>query len=79
MMLCKVFEDNMICIAISKAPMMTLITKHIAIKYHHFREHVKMKPISINHISVEEQPADFLTNPLADERFRYVRKKVVEC
>ena len=43
---CKVFEDNNSKIELSKAPKIYPRTKHIALKYHHFREHVRKGLIS---------------------------------
>ena len=37
---CPVWEDNKICITVAKSPKFTPRTKHIAIKYHHFRRFV---------------------------------------
>ena len=34
---CKVFEDNNSAIELAKAPKIHTCTKHIALKYHHFR------------------------------------------
>ena len=34
---CKVYEDNKSTIALAKAPSMLSRTKHIGLKYHHFR------------------------------------------
>ena len=34
---CKVWEDNRSCIKVAEAPKFTTRTKHIALKYHHFR------------------------------------------
>ena len=36
----KVWEDNQSCIAMAENPKFTPRTKHIPIKYHHFRKHV---------------------------------------
>ena len=36
-----VFEDNQSTIATVKAPSMLPRTKHISLKYHHFRQHVQ--------------------------------------
>ena len=44
---CKVFEDNTSCIKVATAPSMTPRTKHIALKYHHFRSFVKSGQIEI--------------------------------
>ena len=44
-------------------------TKHIALKYHHFRSHVKRGAIQISYCRTTEQKADLLTKPLADDLF----------
>ena len=44
---CKVFEDNAGAIEIANVPKMRPRTKHLNIKYHHFREEVKKGTISI--------------------------------
>ena len=36
---CKVFKDNRSCIKVAEGPRHTPRTKHIAIKYHHFRSY----------------------------------------
>ena len=38
---CTLFEDNVSCETLAKSPKMNSRTKHIAIKYHHFRQAVK--------------------------------------
>jgi hypothetical protein len=45
---CKVFEDNMSCIKVAESPKFTPRTKHIAIKYHHFRKHVADGTVTIH-------------------------------
>ena len=37
---CTVFEDNMGALELAIAPKMRPRTRHIAVKYHHFREHL---------------------------------------
>ena len=54
---CKVFEDNQSCIKMAVAPKFTPRTKHIALKYHHFKAHVG-KRIDISYISTDLQKAD---------------------
>ena len=61
---CKVFEDNHSCIAIAKAPKLTPCTKHIALKYHHFRGMVEAGIITIEPIGTKDQIADILAKPL---------------
>ena len=71
---CKVFEDNESCIKVAKSPKFTPRTKHIAIKYHHFRTYVQDGTIEIHSIDTKEQIADIFTKPLADASFVYLRK-----
>jgi hypothetical protein len=63
---CKVFEDNAGAIEIANVPKMRSRTKHLNIKYHHFREEVKKGTISIYHTRTEEQIVDIFTKPLPE-------------
>ena len=47
--------------------------KHIALKYHHFRSHVKSVCVDIHYIPTGEQLADLLTKPLSNEAFFTLR------
>ena len=66
---CKVFEDNISCIKVAESPKFTPRTKHIAIKYHHFRKHVSDGTVTIHHIDTKEQIADIFTKPLEESLF----------
>jgi hypothetical protein len=66
---CNVFEDNAGAIEIANVPKMRPRTKHLTIKYHHFREEVKKGTISIYHTRTEEQIADIFTKPLPEQPF----------
>ena len=48
-------------------------TKHIALKYHHFRSHVKSGRVDIQYRPTQEQLADLLTKPLSNEAFFVLR------
>ena len=61
---CKLFEDNNSGIELAKAPKIRPRTKHIALKYHHFREHVRKGLIKINAIGTLEQVVDIFTKKL---------------
>ena len=52
-------------------------TKHIAIKYHHFREKVQKGIISIEAIDTKEQIADQFTKGLQVGVFQYLRSKLL--
>ena len=70
---CVIFEDNKGCIELVKTPRMRPRTKHIALKYHHFREHVRQKLISIHYIDTKFQVADIFTKPLGTDQFNNLK------
>ena len=74
---CTVWEDNDSCIVVAKSPKFTPRTKHIAIKYHHFRSFVASGKIVVNPIDTTEQLADILTKPLKERAFCYLRQKLM--
>ena len=73
---CSVFEDNESCIAMANASKFTPRTKHISLKYHHFRSFVKKREITIHSINTKEQPADIFTKPLEESTFCYLRREI---
>jgi hypothetical protein len=56
------YEDNTGAYELAKAPKMRPRTKHIALKYHHFREHVNNGTIKINLIGTKDQIADIYSS-----------------
>ena len=50
-------------------------TKHIAIKYHHFREWVKNGTITITRVDTKEQEGDIFTKPFPEDQFELLREK----
>jgi len=73
---CTVWEDNRSCIKVAESPKFTPRTKHIALKYHHFRQFVSNGTVIIKPIDTLEQMADILTKPLDGVKFAYLRKKL---
>jgi hypothetical protein len=78
----KVWEDNQSCIAMAENPKFTPRTKHIAIKYHHFRKHVitQANPdgfTSLEYCSTHYQLADIFTKPVRDDIFFKLRMDVM--
>ena len=61
---CRVFEDNSGAIEMAKVHKYRPRTKHINVKYHHFRDYVTRGEINIQPIRTDEQPADMLTKPV---------------
>jgi hypothetical protein len=74
---CKVFEDNAGAIEIAKVPKMRPRTKHLNIKYHHFREEVKKGTVSIYHVGTTDQIADIFTKPLDERLFIKLRERIM--
>jgi hypothetical protein len=68
-----VFEDNKGCVELANAPKMRPRTKHIALKYHHFRSHVTAGDIKIKWIDTKKQLADIFTKPLPEPLFTSLR------
>jgi hypothetical protein len=74
---CSLFEDNNGALELARAPRYRPRTKHIAIKYHHFREHVKSGRIKIQPVDTKEQIADQFTKGLSTDIFQYLRYKLL--
>ena len=73
---CRVLEDNRSCIKVAESLKFTHRTKHISLKYHHFRQFVQNGTIKIFPIDTHEQLADIFTKPLDEKQFKYLRKKL---
>jgi hypothetical protein len=74
---CKVFEDNAGVIEIATVPKMRPRTKHLNIKYHHFREEVRKGKVSIYCTRTEDQIADIFTKPLPEASFVKFRERMM--
>ena len=74
-----VFEDNMGCLLLANSPLpnMTPRTKHIAVKYHWFRSHIKKNEIEVVKIDTKIQKADIFTKGLKKDEFESKRKMLV--
>ena len=74
---CRVFEDNSGAIEMAKVHKYRPRTKHVNVKYHHFRDHVERGDIVINAIGTSEQPADILTKPVNESLLKKHRKFIM--
>ena len=61
--LCKILEDNESCIAMAKTQRFSPRTRHMSLKYHHFRSFVEKGIIDILPMDTLEQTADIFTKP----------------
>ena len=70
-----IFEDNNGAIGLATSPKMTPRTKHIAVKYHWFKDMIGIeKGIEVSKIDSVCQKADIFTKGLTLEVFRTIRK-----
>ena len=70
----KVYEDNSAALLMANVPRITLRNRHFAVKYHFFREHIRLGEIEMVKVESENQKADCLTKGLVAEIFVKVRK-----
>ena len=71
---CPVFENNSSAIQLENVPKMTPRSKHIALHYHFFHEHVREGSVGVEHVSTDLQIADMLTKGLVEAKFERLRK-----
>ena len=74
---CKVFEDNSGALEMAKVHKYRPRTKHLNVKYHHFRDYVERGEISIHKIDTKDQLADYLTKPVSQEILERLRPQVM--
>ena len=74
---CRVFEDNKSCIEIATNHKTRPRTKHLAVRLHHFREHVVQKNISIQYINTKHQLGDIFTKGLPRDQHQYLCKRLM--
>jgi len=66
---CTLFEDNSGTVCLANSPSMRPRTKHINVKYHHFRSMVASRALKIEKTSSDEQLTDFLTKQSSIELY----------
>ena len=74
---CKVFEDNNKALELATKPKFRPRTNHIATKYHNFRDSVKSGAIEVLPIDTLEQVADIFTKAIDQQKFEYLRRKLI--
>ncbi len=58
------FSDNQAALSLSTSESVSARSKHIDIKHHFIRSHIKNGSFSVNWIETSEMPADIFTKPL---------------
>jgi len=67
---CKVYKENEGCQSMATLPKMRPRTKHLGIRMHHFREHVKQGKITIHKVPTRYQLADLATKAQPEALFK---------
>ena len=71
--------DNTSATSLSKNLVHHSRTKHIEVRHHFIRDHIKSHEIELKFISNEHQLPDIFTKSLAEDRFSYIRRKLGMC
>ena len=74
---CTLFEDNKGAEELAKVSKNRPRTKHIATKYHHFRESVKNGTLLIKRVETSHQLADIFTKALPKQSLEYLRHQIM--
>jgi hypothetical protein len=61
--------DNKSAIELAKNPVHHERSKHIDVRFHFIREHVKNGDVEMTHVTSRDQVADIFTKPLPAELF----------
>ena len=73
-----IYEDNAGCIVLATEPDQNRPrTKHIGIKYHHFRDQVRLGHLKVTKIPTALNWADIFTKPLVHTKFVALRKMLM--
>ena len=75
---CKVFEDNSGALDMVRLPKMRPRTKHICVRMHHFREHVRTGKVTIHKVPSRYQLADIATKPQRRALFESQRGSLMQ-
>ena len=69
----EIFEDNAGCIVLATTEGHRPRTKHLAVKWHHFRDQVKSGACQITKVASALNWADIFTKPLDQKTFEHLR------
>ena len=68
--------DNKSVIELAKNPVNHERSKHIDVRFHFIREHVKEGSVELRHVASKDQAADIFTKPLSKEIFDRGKKMI---
>lgn len=69
--------DNLAAKYLARNPVYHGKTKHVVISYHFVLEQVGLGQLEIEHVRLEDQPADILTKPLPTTMFNRMKSNLI--
>jgi hypothetical protein len=72
-----IYKDNASCIVLAHSEGTKVRTKHISLKWHHFKDHIKNGDLKVVKIESSLDRADILTKPLCKVKHESVRKFIM--
>jgi hypothetical protein len=73
----KIIEDNAACIILAYSDGTKPCTKHLSLKWHHFKDHVHQGNIMITKVASNLNWADILTKPLVSPKHNSLRRLIM--
>jgi hypothetical protein len=73
----QIFEDNEACIVLATSESTRVCTKHIALKWHHFKDQIRSGQIKRVKVDSNHNWADIFTKPLSRQKFEGLRKFIM--
>jgi len=70
----KIYEDNAACIILAYSDASKPCTKHIAIKWHHFKDQLKAGHITLIKIPSDFNWVDIFIKPLTQHKFEFLHR-----
>ena len=64
-----IFKDKNSCIELFRCPRIRLQTKHIGLKYHHFRSKMKLGLVYVKYVNTIDQITDIFTKTFLEASF----------
>jgi len=72
-----IYEDNASCVALAHSEGTKVHTKHISLKWHRFKDHIKSGEIKVVKVDSNLNWADIFTKPLSKTKHESLRKLIM--
>jgi len=72
-----IYEDNVSCVVLAHIEGTKVCTKHISLKWHRFKDHIKSGELKVVKIDSNLNRADIFTKPLSKTKHESLRKFIM--